>query len=458
MGFIFYILFLIYLCYIVNILKGDVIMNIDNVYAQLTNVDIEEQKKIWDERGKGYYGEYLLFNHIYRHLTGFGKVLMNLNIPVSNNKTTEIDVILIHETGLYVFEVKHYKGTIYGKNTDKSWTQYFIQAENQHFNNPILQNNYHISALNNLFPDIPKHSFIVFTSSECTLRIENNSPDVDICTLDNIQSKLENKFFKSTKRFSKEEINDIFIKLSPFSQMKQKVIIDRKEADFLSWVTPTIEKLEESQKEVESVKQALNKEIEKTKQSLISERASLHESRKKGIIFNIIIAILCVIISAFICSNIIKKNTNELNTFKQKFQHINQIDNKYFKDLSSYVSVSNIQLSQFHSDVVSFTARISMSNPTYGIALTEASTYIVMLDDGNVLEYNVFGEHLNYNAFANIIGKGIRDYGDLSTINLYGISDTNTISYIKLTGINLFQVNNINAIIKDNLEIELYSK
>jgi len=40
-------------------------MNIDNVYTQLTNVDIEEQKKIWDERGKGYYGEYLLFNHIY---------------------------------------------------------------------------------------------------------------------------------------------------------------------------------------------------------------------------------------------------------------------------------------------------------------------------------------------------------------------------------------------------------
>lgn len=433
-------------------------MNIDNVYEQLTNVNIAEQKQIWDERGKGYYGEYLLFTHIYRHLTGFGKVLMNLNIPVSECKSTEIDLILIHETGLYVFEAKHYKGTIYGKNTDKMWTQYFIQAENQHFNNPVNQNNYHIKALNNFFPDIPKHSFIVFTSPECTLRIENNNPDIDICTLDNIQLKLENKFFRSTKRFSKEEINDIFIKLCPFSQMKQKVIIDRKEADFLSWVTPTIKKLEEAKTEVESVRQDLNKEIEKTKLSLISEREKLNNSRKKGIVFNVIVAVLCVVISIIVCSSIIKKNTNELNTFKQKFQHIDQIDNKYFKDLSSYVSVSNIQLSPFSSDAVTFTARISMDTSTYGIALTENSTYIVMLEDGKVYEYNVFGKHLTYNASANMIGKYIREYGDLAKIYFYGISDIDTISYIKLTGINLFQTNNISTIIKDNLEIELYSK
>ena len=35
-------------------------------YKQLTNVDIEEQKRIWDERGKGYYGEYLVLQELCR--------------------------------------------------------------------------------------------------------------------------------------------------------------------------------------------------------------------------------------------------------------------------------------------------------------------------------------------------------------------------------------------------------
>ena len=33
-------------------------MDIKEIYKQLTGVDIEEQKKLWDERGKRYYGEF----------------------------------------------------------------------------------------------------------------------------------------------------------------------------------------------------------------------------------------------------------------------------------------------------------------------------------------------------------------------------------------------------------------
>ena len=84
-------------------------MDIKNVYKQLTNVDIEEQKRLWDERGKGYYGEYLVFFELYKKMAGNGKILMNLNIPTENGGTTEIDLLLIHETGIYVFEIKNLK-------------------------------------------------------------------------------------------------------------------------------------------------------------------------------------------------------------------------------------------------------------------------------------------------------------------------------------------------------------
>ena len=84
-------------------------MKMETIYGNLTSVDIEEQKRIWDERGKGYYGEYLLLTELYRHIKGQCKILMNLNVPTAAGKTTEIDLLMIHETGLYVFEAKHYK-------------------------------------------------------------------------------------------------------------------------------------------------------------------------------------------------------------------------------------------------------------------------------------------------------------------------------------------------------------
>ena len=112
--------------------------NIDEIYRNLTGVDIETQRLFWDERGKGYYGEYLVFKKLYPELTGCCKILMNLQIPTDDGKATEIDLLLIHETGLYVFEMKHYKGTIYGKASDQKWTQYFRTAPNSHFYNPIL--------------------------------------------------------------------------------------------------------------------------------------------------------------------------------------------------------------------------------------------------------------------------------------------------------------------------------
>ena len=63
-------------------------MDIKKVYKQLTGVDIEDQKHIWDERGKGYYGEFAVFCELYKHVIGTGKILMNLNIPVENGRTT----------------------------------------------------------------------------------------------------------------------------------------------------------------------------------------------------------------------------------------------------------------------------------------------------------------------------------------------------------------------------------
>ena len=79
-----------------------------------------------------------------------------------------------------------------------------------------------------------------------------------------------------------------------------------------------------------------------------------------------------------------------------------------------------------------------------------------MTDSGKVFEYNVFGDHLPYQPIANQIGKGIREYGDLAEAQFFGISNTDDISYIKLTNVEMFKLDIRRTVVKDNLEIELY--
>mgnify|MGYP002509292044 CR=1 FL=1 len=43
----------------------------------------------------------------YIHMTALPS-LFNLYIPKDNGETTELDVVLLHESGIYVFESKNY--------------------------------------------------------------------------------------------------------------------------------------------------------------------------------------------------------------------------------------------------------------------------------------------------------------------------------------------------------------
>ena len=151
----------------------------------------------------------------------------------------------------------------------------------------------------------------------------------------------------------------------------------------------------------------------------------------------------------------IENNYNlALEEFKNNFKHVDQIQTKYMDKINEYVDVTNVSLT---SDAVSFTAKLSVNNDNYGIALTPNSKYIVMTDDGNIFEYDVFGKNSYYYRYLNMIGKGLRDSTTLSPIKFYDIRKEN-IAYIKLTDIELFNLDKNRTLVKDNLEIELYNK
>lgn len=420
-------------------------MKENKIYKQLTNVDIETQKQLWNDRGKGYYGEYLVFCELYKHLSGMGKLLMNINIPTENNKTTEIDLLLIHETGIYVFEMKHYKGTIYGRDTDAFWTQFFRTTKNAHFKNPILQNRYHINALRKMFPTPPIYSIIVFTNDDCTVKVDFDNRINDVCTLNDLPRILRNRF-NNKQYFLPEQIDYIFSTLSQYSSMQEPVLIDDEEKDFFTWIQPTINNLKIKTQELETEKQILkNKEKEYNRNKFICT------------IGTVLFAILCLV-TLFTLTTANKNNyEKELNKFKQNFQHVDEINNNYIKNLNEYVTVTNQSITAISSYEVSFKATLSINNDIYGVALNEDSKYIVMTTSNKVYEYDVFGKHLYYNRINNILGKGIKESGDLKQAQFFGVNKEE-ITYIKLTNLEIFKLDGNRTLIKDDLELELYKK
>lgn len=49
--------------------------------------------------------------------------IANCYIPKTDGTTAEIDIIMVHPTGVYVFESKNYSGYIFGSLNQKMWTQ-----------------------------------------------------------------------------------------------------------------------------------------------------------------------------------------------------------------------------------------------------------------------------------------------------------------------------------------------
>jgi hypothetical protein len=132
-----------------------------------------------DASGHSYYetmtdpgrkGEYLIYRYL-EGLDGQHKLLTNVYLPKVDGTTTEIDLIMVSETGIYVFESKNYSGWIFGDEDSRYWTQSLKGGKKYRFYNPIWQNKKHISHLKNylgLGSEIFR-SYIIF-SERCELK------------------------------------------------------------------------------------------------------------------------------------------------------------------------------------------------------------------------------------------------------------------------------------------------
>lgn len=171
---------------------------------------------------KGQFGEYLteyaLTNH---NIDGHFVVLKNLYLPMMG-KTTEIDLLMLHEKGIFVFECKNYSGWIYGSEEQLKWTQCFKNGTKEYFYNPIKQNRTHIRVLAEVLhiAEDKFSSYIVF-SERCTLK---KIPilvgeDITIVQQPDMLHTLRKRLRHFSPVYSEADINRMASVLEPFTNV-----------------------------------------------------------------------------------------------------------------------------------------------------------------------------------------------------------------------------------------------
>lgn len=180
---------------------------------------------IKNDQDKGAYGEWLteyLFGN--NNIKGYSKSLHNIYIPY-RGKTSEIDILLVHEKGIFVIESKNYSGWIFGSAEQANWTQCLPNKDKNKFYNPIKQNRTHINALSQ-FLEIDKNkmtSFIVF-SERCELKkVPDDTEEFIILRRQFLLKRVRQELEKREKILSKEEIDEVILKLIPLTNVSDEV-------------------------------------------------------------------------------------------------------------------------------------------------------------------------------------------------------------------------------------------
>lgn len=167
---------------------------------------------------RGNFGEFLTFSYLEK-LGDNHKLMTNLYIPKDDGMTTEIDLLMISHTGIYVFESKNYSGWIFGDENNKNWTQTLKNKQKNKFFNPVWQNKGHIGALKSVLGLEEKFfkSYIIFSERSVLKKISLTSPDVKVIKRNALLKTIKIDLGNSLRQLTDQQINDIYFTLSKYT-------------------------------------------------------------------------------------------------------------------------------------------------------------------------------------------------------------------------------------------------
>ncbi|HPZ16172.1 MAG TPA: nuclease-related domain-containing protein [Sphaerochaeta sp.] len=151
----------------------------------------------------------------------YGRVLTNLYLPTNTGSTTEVDLLWVCTQGIFVLEVKHYSGWIFGNERNQYWTQVIKGGHKSRFYNPLWQNRAHIAALRSLlYPTYMGSYFnVVVFSDHCTLKdVSFHSERTTVLQQEDLAHYLSMMTHSLPKIIEKERVDLITAQLTPYGE------------------------------------------------------------------------------------------------------------------------------------------------------------------------------------------------------------------------------------------------
>ncbi len=165
-------------------------------------------------KNAGQFGEYAVEYALKNgKLKGNKTILKNIYVPYKQGDS-EVDLIMVHEKGIFVFESKNYKGWIFGEEKEYEWTR-IIKGKKHHFRNPILQNETHIKVLAE-FLRLPLEcfvSYVVFSNRSVLKSVPNNSHQAVVLKCGKMLKSLRKRLRYKKPIFTRQQIEVISQKL-----------------------------------------------------------------------------------------------------------------------------------------------------------------------------------------------------------------------------------------------------
>lgn len=176
-----------------------------------------------DNSYKGNLNEYEIYEKL-NELNFYKRLLKNIYIPVGENKTTEIDIIMICNKGIFVIESKNYNGWIYGSSNSKNWTL-TNKYKKIYFYNPIWQNKTHVKSLSNML-EVDSSNFesiICFGPNSVLKATEKFESGIKIINVNSIGEVINNLYNIRTNIYTNEEVDALYNKLRSFKYVDESV-------------------------------------------------------------------------------------------------------------------------------------------------------------------------------------------------------------------------------------------
>lgn len=217
-------------------------------YYEQTRVSYHVIMNRNDKVGRGKQGEYLISLELSEFEREGAKLLFNCYLPKEESQFgefSEVDVMLIHSTGIYVIESKNYRGGIEGEVEEKDWYQSICKYERigkserkiskkRPFYNPIRQNQTHIESLKKVICEkgvwntVPIYSLVVFsdrgTLSGYVKKGDKNNPNVKVINTRNLYKTIVRMGKHSKGVLSQGDIKQLYEMLYPHTKKTEDEI------------------------------------------------------------------------------------------------------------------------------------------------------------------------------------------------------------------------------------------